>query len=320
MPTESVVSNTPPVFRASRTFAVVLNQSAGALVGGPDVAEAIRAASAEHGLTPKFIPAEAGDLPARVTLARDSGAAAVVVVGGDGTVACAAQVLADTGTPLGILPSGTMNLLARDLAIPIGDLAAGVRVLAEGTPRAIDVGEVNGRVFLCGSMLGLPTRLAQYREAGRGEPVLRLWVRFLGAALRIFFQYRPLALMVSVDGRTRHVRTSSLTVTVNALSDSTGRQFGRACLDGGILAVYIFNRLRLVDALRVGASAMLGRWRKDPVIDVLLGAEISVTGRRPALPVMNDGEVGLLKAPLHYRIRPRALLVIAPAVTASEPW
>lgn len=67
------------------------------------------------------------------------------MAGGDGTVACAARVLAGGAMPLGILPSGTMNLLARDLAIPIGDLAAAVVCLAEGMPRAIDVGEVGDR-------------------------------------------------------------------------------------------------------------------------------------------------------------------------------
>ena len=132
--------------RPERTFAVIVNASAGALIGNCGPEDAIRAAFADQGLTPLFIGKEAGDLQARVTFARDSGAAAIVVAGGDGTVACAARVLAGGAMPLGILPSGTMNLLARDLAIPIGDLAAAVGCLAERMPRAIDVGWVNGHV------------------------------------------------------------------------------------------------------------------------------------------------------------------------------
>ena len=125
MTTESIEVESAPGNGPGRTFAVVLNLSAGALVGTSDAGEAVRAAFAENGLTPIFIATQAGDLPVRMALARDSGAEAVVVVGGDGTVACAAQSLAGSSVPLGILPSGTINLLAKDLAISIGDGGGG---------------------------------------------------------------------------------------------------------------------------------------------------------------------------------------------------
>ena len=298
-------------------FAVVLNRSAGALVGEADPSEAIAAAFARRGLTPLLIPPGDGDLPARVARARDSGAGTIVVVGGDGTVACAAQLLAGTTVRLGILPSGTMNLLAHDLAIPVGDLDAAVGVLAEGAPRAVDVGEVNGRVFLCGSMTGLPTRLAQIREAGRHGPVLRLWARFAGAAFRFLATYRPQRLTVVIDGVVRRLRTPAMTVTVNALTDGTGRQFGRARLNAGQLGVYVFHRLRLRDAVRIAWAVFRGRWRDDDAVEELLVHDLVVRTRRPAMRVMNDGEAMLLQTPLHYSLRPGALLVMAPAPMRS---
>lgn len=97
--------------RSERTFAVIVNASAGALARASGPEDAIRAAFADEGLTPLFIGKEAGDLPARMVRARDSGAAAIVVAGGDGIVACAARVSAGGAMPLGILPFGTMNLL-----------------------------------------------------------------------------------------------------------------------------------------------------------------------------------------------------------------
>ena len=78
--------------RPERTFAVIVNASAGALIGASGPEDAIRAAFSDQGLTPLFIGKEAGDLQARVACARDSGAAAIEVAGGDGTVACAARV------------------------------------------------------------------------------------------------------------------------------------------------------------------------------------------------------------------------------------
>ena len=305
--------------RPERTFAVIVNASAGALIGASGPEDAIRVAFADQGLTPLFIGKEVGDLPARVACARDSGAAAIVVAGGDGTVACAARVLAGGVMPLGILPSGTMNLLARDLAIPVGDLAAAVGCLAEGMPRAIDVGEVNGHVFLCGSMIGLPTRLARYREAGRhGGWMPRLLARFMRAIVRTISASRPMRLDLCLDGVDRLVRTTSLNVTVNPLSVGIGRLFGRACLDGGRLGVYVVNSLRLADALRLGIAALMGRWKHDAVVEEYLGIELRIMAGRPALWVLNDGEEALLETPLVCANRRRALWVIAPPVATPH--
>jgi diacylglycerol kinase family enzyme len=298
---------------AARRFVVVLNGSAGALVGRDDAVKAMQEAFAQNGVLAEFVPMEAGDLPARVALARDAGADAVVVIGGDGSIACTAQALVGSNTPLGILPSGTMNVLARDLKIPIGDLSAAIRVLAEFHPRAIDVGEVNGRVFLCGSMVGLPTVLGQVRESGRGKSLLRSWGRYVGAALRIFRTYRPLRLGLHTGGRDWKVRTPALLITPNALADHVTHQMGRTRLDGGKLAAYVFARLKLMDAVRIGVPAMLGRWTGDEAVEELSLTELTITGHRPSMRVMNDGEAILLDMPLHYTIRPRALLVLTPA-------
>lgn len=296
-----------------RRFAVVLNHSAGALVGREDVLEAMQQAFAQHDVIAEFVPVDAGDLSARVAMARDAGADAVVVVGGDGTIACAAQAMVGSDTPLGILPCGTMNVLARDLSIPIGDLAAAIRVLAEFHVRAIDVGEVNGRIFLCGSMVGLPTVLGQVREAGRGKSFLRSWARYAGAALRMFRTYRPLRLRLHTAGRDWTVRTPALLITPNPLADHITHHWGRTRLDGGLLAAYVFDRLKLIDAVRIGVPVMLGRWTGDEAVEELSLAELTITGHRPSMRVMNDGEAMLLDMPLHYIIRQRALRVLVPA-------
>src|SRR6202007_1583715 len=120
--------------------------------------------------------------------------------GGDGTIACAAQQIVGTDIVLGILPSGTMNVLAVDLNIPVGDVAAAIAVLRDGRVREIDAAEVNGQLYLCGSMLGLPARLARYREMGRGKgSMTRLWLRFTRAAFRAFARYGAPRVVLAVD-------------------------------------------------------------------------------------------------------------------------
>ena len=291
-----------------RRASVVVNGRAGALLETEGGLDELKRAFAEHGITPEFVPAEAGGLAERIDLARRSGADLVVVAGGDGTVACAAGVLAGTDQVLGILPFGTMNLLAKDLHVPVNDLAGAVRLLADGQTRVIDVGEVNGQVFLCASMLGLPARLGRYREAERHGGLLG-WARFAWNAVRATVRYvAPTAFLVA-DGRRHAIRTPSLTITVNALDDRSGRVFGRARLDGRVLASYAVAQpqWRLLGSL---LSGLIRGRVADDVVTERLAADFVVEFRQRGVAVMNDGERMIVTPPLRYRVRADGLRVI----------
>ena len=293
-----------------KRVAVVLNGKAGALLDQADCGEMLQYALVEAGLDAEFIPQEAGTLPERVQRAAGSGADAVIVAGGDGTVACAGHALAGGDVPLGILPYGTMNLLAKDLGLPIGDLPAALKAIAAGKVRAIDVAEVNGHSFLCASMLGLPAHLGRTREETRGSSV-RLWSRMARAAMRLLHRGHRLRLTLRLDGRPVRVRAGSLTVTVNPINEACGRAFGRTSLDGGMLAVYHIDRLGMKEALRLAMRMVLGRWRHDAAVVEHQAAAVDILGRQ-SLHVMNDGELTLLQPPLHYCLRPGALRVLVP--------
>ena len=300
---------TEPVFRR---VAVVMNGAAGALLDQSDAAETLRALFTAAGLDPEFVPIDAGTLPERIARARGLNLDAVVVAGGDGTIACAAQAMTGTDTVLGILPFGTMNLLAKDLRITVGDTAAAMRVLSHGVARAIDVAEVNGHVFLCASMLGLPAQIGRHREARRGAGwLLARWVALAHAALRTIRRHAPAGMVLEIDGHAERSRAASITVTANALGDPS-HLFGRPALDRGELVVYVIERVRLLDLPRLAFSLLRGRARRDGLIAERRTTELVVHSRRRALRVMNDGEGMLLRPPLRYRIRPGALRVIAP--------
>jgi diacylglycerol kinase family enzyme len=302
-----------------RRLALVMNAQAGSLLGQPDQAGALESQLRQVASELHVVPAEAGSLPERVDQARASGADCVVVAGGDGTIACAAQALAGTGISLALIPGGTMNLLARDLRIDPADRQGAVRLLADGTERAIDVAELSAEgeppmLFLCASMLGTPARLSRHREAGRqmGNGVLG-WGLFGWAALRALARNRSLRLTLRCNGRVLKRRTPSLTITVNPLDDAAGRLFGRTCLDGGELALYLVPRSSIfAQAWLLLRTAITGNLRR-PEIEVIRTRALEVEARGAALHVLIDGELRLLRPPLRYQVRPGALRVIAPA-------
>ncbi len=300
-----------------RSVALVMNAKAGALLetGGD---ESLLHLLEQQASRLHVIAEEAGTLPERLAKAQATGSDCIVVAGGDGTIACAAQALTGTETALGVIPGGTMNLLARDLGFDPDDRAAAIRTLGEGRVRAIDVGEVTAgedapHRFLCASMIGTPARLSRHREAGRDRGNgLRAWAAFAWAALRALGRNRSMRLVIRHDGIERQVRTPSLTVTVNRLDDEAGRIFGRSTLDGGRLAVYVVQRNSVFAQLRL---LLRTAWRgslASPQIEVIDTDAIEIANRHAAIHVLVDGERRLLKPPLRYTVRRGALRVVAP--------
>ncbi len=302
-----------------RSMVLVMNAKAGALLGRPDGTASLEDLLRSEAATLEVIPAEAGTLPERMARARDSGAHCVVVAGGDGTIACAAQTLAGTGVALGMIPCGTMNLLARDLGLDPADRDAAIRTLGQGVVRAIDVGEVTGEdgerhVFLCASMLGTPARLSRHREAGRARGNgLFAWASFGLAAGRALLRNRSMRLVLRCNGQVRRVRTPSLTITVNPLDDAAGRLFGRSCLDGGQLAIYLVPRRSALAQLRLLLRTAWTGSLRAPEIEVILTQAVEVSSRHAAIHVLVDGELRVMKPRLRYAVRPAALRVVRPA-------
>jgi diacylglycerol kinase family enzyme len=292
-----------------KRIAVVLNSKAGALLGRTEASRVLQMELDSAGLVAEFITPD-GTLPARIARAVAAGADAVVVAGGDGTIACAAQQLAGGSVPLGIIPFGTMNLFAKDLRLPIGDVAAALRVLADGHVRRIDVGDVNGRVFLCASMLGLPVRLGRYREGSRGSATL--WLRMAGAALRLLIRGAPIKGQLEFAGKARRIKASSMTVTVNMIDAESGLSFARRHLDRGEFGLYLINPAGLLAYLGLAFNLIAGRWRHDRGVRVYRTGSAELTSQARGVKVMNDGEIVLIPPPLHYRIRKQDLLVLAP--------
>ncbi|HZW50633.1 MAG TPA: diacylglycerol kinase family protein, partial [Rudaea sp.] len=293
----------------------IVNSHAGS-VQHPELRDRISAICAESGAEARIITSDAGQaVPLLARQALDS-ADVVVAVGGDGTINAVASVLAGSGVPLGVLPFGTLNHFAKDARIPL-DLDSAVRNAIAGTAAHIDVGEVNGRIFLNNSSLGLYPRMVEQRteEQQRGASK---WPAFARAMLSVLWRYPPLRAQIVADQTTLSRKTPFIFIGNNHY-DVEGRRVGsRHRLDAG--------ELSLITARPVSRSALV--WsavrtlfqgpQPGSAFDYLTAHEIVVrVRRRRRVLVALDGEVMQLEPLLHYRIRPGALRVMLPAAAES---
>jgi YegS/Rv2252/BmrU family lipid kinase len=232
----------------------------------------------------------------------------MIIGGGDGTLNAALPGLLETGLPLGIIPLGTANDLARTLGIPT-DLAAAARIIACGKVQPVDVGEVNGHPFFNVASIGFGVDLT--RALTRDSKRRFGTIGYAIAALRAVSRLRPFRAEIM------HGHTIDLSRTIH-VAVGNGRHYGggmtvseHARIDDGCLHVYslevdsLWRLLRLLPALRSGRH---DAWKE---IRSLEGEEIEVrTPRRPRS-VNTDGEI-VTQTPAYFRVRGHAISVFIP--------
>jgi diacylglycerol kinase family enzyme len=294
--------------------AVLVNRAAGTAGSGKvtpeQVEEALRAAGVEAAV--ELVEGEETTERARAALR--SGVDAVVAGGGDGTINCVAGVLAGTATPLGVLPLGTLNHFADALGIP-EDLAGAARIIAAGQVRRVDVGEVNGRVFVNNSQLGFYPPVVLERDRQREQRGSNKWVAAAAALVKVLPRVHALRLTLEIERRL--VRRDTHFVFVGT-SEYRMRLFTpgkRERLDDGHLYVSIVRRAGRLLLVRLALLSLVSDATRSQDFDSWCVPELTIEERHPRrrrIPVFLDGEVERLAPPLRYRSLPRALAVLAP--------
>jgi diacylglycerol kinase family enzyme len=232
----------------------------------------------------------------------------LVAGGGDGTINAVAQAVVGTPVVLGVLPLGTLNHFAQDLGIPT-DLAASVALLRDGCIEAVDVGAVNGRVFLNNSGLGLYPEIVRQREF-RQRAGASKWPAAFVSAVHALRRYRLLRLRVTVDGRTIHRRVPAILVGNNEYSTQGSLHPHRDALDRGVISLYVPRARGRASLLWKSLRALIGSVDDGEWFEVLKAESLTIESHHPALHVSLDGEVAVLQTPLEYEIRRRALRVM----------
>lgn len=279
--------------------------------------EQLRRLFATAGMAPEIQAVHDGaEIRAAVKKAVEKGPRLIVAGGGDGTVSTVAGALVDSGIVFGVLPLGTLNHFAKDLGVPL-ELADAVALLAEGHATRVDVGDVNGRIFVNNSSLGLYPDIVRDRERqqkrlGRGK-----WLAFGWAALAALRRFPFLGVALVVDGKEVLRRTPFVFIGNNEYRMDGFAIGERSGIDDGRLSLYVAQRPGRWRLLQLALRALTGRLRQARDFDAILATDIVIQSRRRRLRVATDGEVSVMTPPLHYRVRPASLLVIRPRVDAA---
>lgn len=253
---------------------------------------------------------------AGVRAALAQGAAVCVAVGGDGTVSWVADALACTAVPLAIIPTGTGNVLARELGIPL-DVHAALRLVSgDHAVRRIDTMRVGDAYYVLNVSTGISSQLMRATSAAYKQQLGMF--AYLLAALQQLSGVRLRRFMLLVNGQPMHVRASEVAV-VNART--IGLQRLRWApdiqLDDGQLELCILRASTVLDLLRVFFNALLDRQRHDPALRIIpLTGSVTIVPRDD-VPIQADGDV-IGWSPIHVTLAPRALGVIVPPVDSGR--
>jgi len=292
----------------------LVNAQAGASGAQADIAARITAAFAQHGISTRVEVHPADCLTRRAHELLDDircrRVDAIVAGGGDGTIRSIAAVLAGTGTPLGILPLGTLNHLAKNVGVPL-ELDAAVAVIAATHSRAIDVGEVNGSIFLNNSSIGIYPYMVLDRERRRRNSGLEKWITMLMAGVRALRHFPIRRLRVSLKDGVEPYRTPCLFIGNNEYGLDAASFGDRTRLDEGVLWLCIAERIGRLSLIWLAIRSVLGLLNPRELRTLRI-EELDITTRTSRLLVALDGEVQIMRPPLHYRSRPGALTVYAP--------
>ena len=189
-----------------RRVSVIINSTAGTGCP-PEWIEALRDKFSAFKVQADIEVVERGaDLLAVAKRAMKSGASAVVACGGDGTMSAVASCLAGSEVAMGVLPMGTLNHFAKDLNIPLGQDEA-VANIATGRVLAVDVGEVNDRIFINNSSLGLYPDIVRERERRQRRLGYGKWRALFEASINAARRYPVLSVQIELEGKAYERRT-----------------------------------------------------------------------------------------------------------------
>ena len=230
----------------------------------------------------------------------------VVASGGDGTVNEVACAMVNTGIPMGILPAGSGNGLARCLGISMS-YALALRTIIRGNTKLMDVATVNDILYTSIAGIGFDAHVAQKFS----ETFIRGMISYLKIILKEFSAYKPLTYKLTIDGESMEKQALMIIFANSNQFGFNTRIAPDAKVDDGFLDICVFKKMPVSQLLNVGYNMMMGTPAKSGYAEYFRGKEITIENITDSL--MNiDGEPKMTGTPINISIKPLALCVIVP--------
>ncbi|RKG32817.1 diacylglycerol/lipid kinase family protein [Acinetobacter tianfuensis] len=240
----------------------------------------------------------------------------VAAAGGDGTLNAVAQYLLMTDIPMGILPLGTFNYVARVLNIPL-DLMQAAAVIAEGEIRASHVASINERIYLNNASLGLYPLFIKKRELYNrrlGRFPLHAYTSGLDVLLR---DRKELKLQIEVDGKKYPVKTPLIFFGNNQLQLSElNLKIAESAAQGKVAGVVVAKSDK-ISLFKMLWQLIRGNLEKTPDVYSFAADEVAIHAARKKLTVALDGEIVEMQSPLKISVLKSALNIMVPHAAAS---
>ena len=289
---------------------VILNSKAGS-AAADDLAENVAGLFHDRGLDPTIHRLQGAEIGKTAVDAAKGDAEIVVAGGGDGTICGVATQVAKTDKVLGVLPLGTLNHFSKDLGVP-QNLPDAVEAIAHGQEVAVDLGSINGEIFVNNSSIGLYPHIVKQRESqqhrlGRGK-----WHAAFRATMHTLRMAPVIEVRTVVDGREIVERTPFVFIGNNVYEMNMYHIGTRKKMDEGNLFVYALTEGSQRHFFRFMAKTITGRAKRKEDFRGGTIDSITLSTRRKKIAVARDGEVGYMNTPLEYKILPGALRVLVP--------
>lgn len=226
----------------------------------------------------------------------------ILVIGGDGTISSVAQYALNSKAMIAPLPGGTLNHFTKDLGIN-QDLDEAFSSLAHAKSRLVDVGMVNGQVFINNSSIGLYPSTVQERR--RSEVRMGKWLSAVIASVSAFVRFHRYSIEINGENfKTPFVFVGNNMYVINADGIT------RPKMDEGILSVFIVKNVSRSALLRIALLALVGVRRSADEFEISKVRKMTIKTAHSRLHVARDGEVTKLSAPLEYHIETKKLRIL----------
>ena len=307
---------------AGERSAVLVNRKSGTVRSmGEEAVKALitQGFAAAQNTTPLILFLEGDEIDNAVRkLLAEAGIRRIIVGGGDGTVTSVAGLLAGTDVALGILPLGTMNLLAKAVGIPAG-LTEAVTALQHAEVRPVDAARAGERLFLHHVSFGIQPRMVRIREKLGYSSRMTKILAGARALLGVVFKAQSQRLTLEIDGRSLKLKTPALIVSNNLYEDSLWLK--QAQLDQGVLGLYSLAPMSCWAFFGLALDLLRGRWRNNLNVREDAGRSVTIWkhrrfgGMSRNIQATIDGELTLLPLPLTLSTEPGIMRMLVPVTS-----